>query len=132
MPLRRGDEARVGLEFVVAADIDDGGGLGKSDEAGELGYGDFGRKWHGVHLGSEDLDAMFRLTPHGVIAIDPLWVNAQQRRADVNPFGGRDRRNQLWNEALSRRESSAASASSHSRKVLIFGSAAVAFGQTIQ
>jgi hypothetical protein len=72
VPLGRGDEARDGNELLVGAHIDEGRRFGKSDQAGELGYGDFGWKWHGVHLGAEDLDAMFRLTPHGVIAIDPL------------------------------------------------------------
>src|SRR5215467_12758331 len=35
----------------------------------------------------EDMDAMFRPRPHGVIAVDPLLSNAHQRDSKVNPLG---------------------------------------------
>src|SRR6185295_2764311 len=75
----------------------------------------------------EDMDAMFQPRPHGAIAVGPCHESTSmrtqsqllERRLPASTF-------------LSWRTSLAASANSQSRKVTIFGRAAVAFGQMIQ
>ena len=74
---------------------------------------------------NEDMDAMFQPRPHGAIAVGPLSANPHQHGGKVNSSHGTP-------SFLSWRTSLAASATSQSRKVTIFGRDAVAFGQMIQ
>jgi len=77
------------------------------------------------------MDAMFQPKPHGAIAVDPLPASPYDFPEDVNCLA-----TQLFGRGVPNffncRRSLAASASSQSRNVTIFGSVAVAFGQMIQ
>ena len=66
----------------------------------------------------EDMDAMFQPRPHGAIAVDPLGANPHQLGGNVNSSARDDVSSASF---LSWRTSLAASATSQSRKVTIFG-----------
>jgi len=80
-----GKEARIGLEFVCGADIDESRCVRQPNKARKPCNGEFCGGGHGgVRLSIEDMDAMFQPRPHGVIADDPLPTNPHHYRRNVN------------------------------------------------
>ena len=77
------DHPRIVIEFIFFPYIDKKRSIRQSDQAGQLCDGDFGWRRHGVHLEHEDQDAIFWLSPHGVIAANPMGKRAYQDTGNV-------------------------------------------------
>ena len=70
---RAGNQPGIGGIVVIVAHVDDGGRIGQTDQAGKLGNGDFAWRRHMRPPSCLRLwDAIFGLTPHGVVAKHPM------------------------------------------------------------